>query len=331
MINVGIDDGYAAVKVAWHDGEGTIRTLTVPSRARRGSYGVGTLIGEDVSVMGFETEGERFTVGPGIEGETTRIPEYNLSSLSRILSHYALVVAGFAGKSVRIASGLPLDRYFRDERDGKKKDEVRIARKVENFAKPVRRLDGGETARIERHAVFAQGLAAVVDWRASGRSVRSQESPVGVVDIGGQTTDVSVIRPHFQADHDRLSTFEVGALDARDLARRRIRSAYDADEISDEDMDVAMTTGKIKIWGKDVFVADECRAAVKEVESQLDARIRSVFGKKTSGLEAVLFVGGGVYPFRDLTTGFPNAVIPECPEFANARGLLKVLAYQESR
>ena len=331
MIDVGLDDGYAAVKVAWHDRDGTIRTMAVPSRARRGSYGVGSLIGGDTSVMGFETEGERFTVGPGIEGETTRIPDYNLSSLCRVLSHYALIRAGLSGQSVRIASGLPLDRYFRDERDGKKKDEGRIARKIENLGKPVKRLDGRESARVVSHSVFAQGLAAVVDWLVSVRSVRPQESPVGVVDIGGQTTDVSVILPHYQVDHDRLSTFEVGALDVRDLARRRIMGAYNADEISDEEMDIAMATGHIKIWGQDVHVADACRIAIREVESQIDIRIRSVFGKKISGLEAVLFVGGGMYPFRDLTAGFPNAVIPECPEFANVRGLLKVLAYQESR
>ena len=326
IVNVGLDDGYAAVKVAWYDGDGTIRTMTVPSRARRGSYGVGSLIGGDEPVMGFETEGERFTVGPGIEGETTRIPEFNMSSLSRVLSHYALIASGFAGKSVRIASGLPLDRYFRDERDGKKKDEGRIARKVESFAKPVKRLDGGETTRIERHAVYAQGLAAVVDWLFSDRDPRSQKKPIGVVDIGGQTTDVSVIHPNCKVDHDHLSTFEVGALDARYLARRWIMSAYNADEISDEDMDMAMETGRIKIWGKDVFVAGECREAVREVESQLDTRIRSVFGKKTSSLETVLLVGGGVYMFRDLPTGFPNAVIPDRPEFANARGLLKALS-----
>lgn len=332
-VNVGVDDGYAAVKLAWYDGNGTIQTMTVPSRARRGSYGVGSLIGGDEPVMGFETEGERFTVGPGIEGETTRIPEYNMSSLSRVLSHYALIAAGFAGKSVRIASGLPLDRYFREDPDGKKKDEGRVARKIENFAKPVKRLDGGETARIERHAVYPQGFAAVVDWlfSDSGDLLRTQEHPIGIVDIGGQTTDVSVILPRIQADHDRLATFEVGALDVRELARRRIMGATNADEISDAEMDRAMATGHLKIWGKDVHVADACRMAIREIESQIDVRIRSVFGKKTSSLEAVLFVGGGLFVFHDLSSAYPNAVVTDGPEFANARGLLKAMTILEGK
>ncbi|EAY56108.1 MAG: conserved protein of unknown function [Leptospirillum rubarum] len=327
VIDVGLDDGYAAIKLAWYGPDGTLRTHSVPSRARSGSLGVGSLFGDSaLSVGGYETEGERFTVSPGLEGEVTRFPDYNLSPLARVLAHHALIAAGFAGKQVRIASGLPLDRYFRDGKEGKRKDEHRIARKIESFARPVRRLDGTGTARIVSHSVFAQGLAAVVDWLVEGTTIRSQKDPVGVVDIGGQTTDISVINPDFQANHGHLKTCDLGVLDVRDLLGRRIQSSHDVDKISDSALDAALTTGATRIWGKDVSVQDELRDAIREIESRLANEILSVFGKEASTLETILFVGGGSLVFRNLPTRFPNAAVVDCPEFANARGLLKALS-----
>lgn len=325
VIDVGLDDGYAAVKVAWYGEDGTIRTLSVPSRARKGSYGIGALDGGG-TVGGYETEGDYFTVAPGIEGATTRFPDYNLSSLARVLSHHALIEAGFAGKSVRIGSGLPLERYFADVKNVKKKDDDRIARKIESFAKQVRRLDGGETARIGQHKVFAQGLTAVVDWLVCGQTIRTQKARIGVVDIGGQTTDISVILPGFQTDHDHLATRDIGILDVHKILKRRIMSTHKVDDVESDDLDRALSTGRTGIWGEEVSVQEERLSAIREVESEIENEILAVFEKKISSLEAILFVGGGSLVFRNLRERFPNAILPDRPEFANARGLLKALS-----
>jgi len=327
IVNVGLDDGYAAVKAAWYAPDGSIRTRSIPSRALQGSLGVGSLFGDDtIQVRGYETEDVRFTIGPGIGGETTRTPDYNLSKMARVLVHEVLIASGFAGKEVRIASGLPLDRYFRESKEGKKKDEERISRKIESFAKSVRRLDGGETARIVHHEVFAQGLAAVVDRFVSGKEIRDQKAPIGIVDIGGQTTDISVINPHFQVNHGHLRTCDLGVLDVRDLLRRLIMSDHKVDKVSDEALDAVLKTGKALVWGKEVAVLSEIREAIREIGSRLENEILAVFGKEAANLETILFVGGGSRVFPNLAERFPNAVIPEHPEFANARGLLKALS-----
>ncbi|OOH80879.1 ParM/StbA family protein [Leptospirillum ferriphilum] len=322
VTDVGLDDGYAAVKLAWFDKAGAIRTLSVPSRAREGTLGIGAF-GNDGMVGGYETEGRRFTISPGIEGTNTRFPDYNISALARVLSHHALILAGFAGKPVRLGSGLPLDRYFRDG----KKNEDRINRKIESFAHPVTVLSGEEPVRIVRHEVFAQGLAAAVDWFYDGKTLKPQEGPVGIVDIGGQTTDLSVILPTLKTDHRQTTTCELGVLDVHEGLKRRILSVHNkVDDIPADALERALATGNIRLWGKDVPVHRECEEAVREVESQLENRIRAVFGKGISSLEALLFVGGGAKVFRGLPAAFPNAVLPEQPEFANARGLLKSLA-----
>lgn len=321
IINVGLDDGYAAVKVAWYDPSGAIRTLSIPSRARQGSYGIGSF-DSDGTVGGYETDGLRFTVDPGVIGDTTRFPDYNLSPLARILTHHALISAGFAGSAVRIVSGLPLNRYFRDE----KKNTDLTARKIESFGMPVKRLDGGAPPRIVFHEVFAQGLAAVVDWLSDGRTIRSQDGPVGVVDIGGQTTDISVILPPRRVDHEHMATLETGALDVRALLKRRILGSNDVDEISDRTLDSALENGRIRLYGKDVSVEKEREDAVREIEFRLLNQIRAVFGDMLPSLDAILFVGGGSLLFRGIAKSFPNGVIPDQPEFSNARGMLKALS-----
>ena len=326
---VGVDDGYAAVKLAWYAPDGAIRTHSVLSRAQAGSLGVGCLFGENGAVAGYETEGELFTVSPFCEGETTRFPDFNVSPLARVLVHHTLASAGFAGQEVRIASGLPLDRYFREGPSGKRKDEARIARKVESFSRAVRRLDGGETSRIGRHEVFPQGLAAVADWLVSGNEGRTQLAPIGVVDIGGQTTDISVVNPDYQVNRGRLKTCDLGVLDVRDGFRRNIMSSLGAERIPEPALDVAMGTGAILHWGREVSVREERDAAIREIEARLANEILSVFGKEAASFETILFVGGGIRVFRNLPARFQNATIVPDPEFANARGFLKVLSLPE--
>ena len=327
-IDVGIDDGYAAVKVAWYDPSGAIRTLSIPSLTRQGSLGVGSF-GENGTVGGYETDGIVYTVGPDIGGSETRIPDYNLSRTARVLAHHALVQAGFGGKAVRIASGLPLNRYF----NGGKKDEERVEQKVWNFAQPVRRLDGGQPARIVAHKVFAQGLTAAVDWFVEGKNPRSHKGKIGIVDIGGQTIDISVVwldqKGELMTNRDNLVTEDIGVLDVHKILKRQIMSIHKVDHVSSEDLDRALTTGSIWIWTKDHSVQDEIAAAVRSVGEQLEAPILSAFGKEISSLESILFVGGGSYLFRDLVSMFPNAVTPHQPEFANARGLLKALSMRK--
>ena len=112
VVNIGLDDGYANVKLAWKDADGTIRTRSIPSRAKAGSLGVGSLFDDGPgAAMGYETEGERWTVAPGIEGESTRFPDYNLSSLARVLAHHALVSAGWE-EWRRCARGAGSDRRY---------------------------------------------------------------------------------------------------------------------------------------------------------------------------------------------------------------------------
>lgn len=325
-VPVGLDDGYAAVKVAYLQ-DGKIRMFSVPSRARMGLVGIGTIDSSGTSpVGGYRTEGINYTVSPEIEGEETRIPDYNVSPLARVLSHHALVKAGFGGKAVRLASGLPPDALY---------DADLVKKKIESFEIPVERLDGGASPLIADHRVYPQGVMAVVDWLYDGVSVREQKYPVGVVDIGGQTTDLSVILPPetpgegFRIDREKTVSFAgYGVLSAMSLLRKKLIRHFGLDEISSSLLSEAIRTGTLRLFGRETEIAELREEAISEVSSQIATRVRSVLGKGTS-LDAVLFVGGGSQVFSTLAGSYPNALIPENPEFANARGMLKILNMEE--
>jgi plasmid segregation protein ParM len=325
-IPVGLDDGYAAVKVAFMK-DGKIRMFSVPSRARMGLVGIGTIDSSGTSpVGGYRTEGINYTVSPDIEGEETRVPDYNVSPLARVLSHHALVKAGFGGKPVRLASGLPPNDLY---------DADLVRRKIESFAVPVERLDGGESPAIADHRVYPQGVVAVVDWLYDGVSVREQRYPVGVVDIGGQTTDLSVILPPespggaFRVDREKTVSFSgYGVLSAMSILRKKLIRHFGLDEISTSLTSEALRTGIVRLFGKESAIQELRDEAISEVSSQIATRVRSVLGKGTS-LDAVLFVGGGSRVFSGLAGSYPNALVPENPEFANARGMLKILTMEK--
>ncbi|MGK9007660.1 plasmid segregation protein ParM domain-containing protein, partial [Citrobacter europaeus] len=58
-------------------------------------------------------EGLDYTVSEYLpNADDTRFKDYPRSPLNRVLVHHALRVAGFGGKDVSIATGLPVSYYY---------------------------------------------------------------------------------------------------------------------------------------------------------------------------------------------------------------------------
>ena len=325
MIQVGVDDGYRETKLAWRE-NGILRTLRVPSLVRVGALGVTDL---DGTLSGYETEGETYSVGDFREGEETRFADYPLSPLVRVLVHHALVLAGFSGKDVGIATGLPPRDAFLP--DGRKNAEL-IARKIERFSLSIQLRGGGDPARVREHRVYTQGIGALIDFLFDGETLRELSGPVGVVDIGGRTTDVAVVLPGpggLTIDHARSGSENVGVLDILDDLSRLIRTKERIDDIPLSALERALTTGTIRLWGRDREVADLVTLA-KARTSERVSRVVSVFLGEAADLETILFAGGGALALPDLLKRYPHAVTVPDPQFANARGFLKSLLVSES-
>lgn len=324
---VGVDDGYAFIKLAWYEpGTTTIRTAAVRSHAQSGA----DVISVSGEIMGaYETEGgERFTVNPSIAGMDTRFPDFPTSPLNRVLVHHGLNEAGFSGMDVRIGTTLPPQQFFR-EGDGRTR---LINGKRESLLKPVKSLSGQASPKVVDHEILPEAVAAVIDYTITddGRIAQQFSAPIAVVDIGGRTTDVVVVLPDNQIDKSRMRTEHLGVLNVIDRVQTEVIDQFDLDPTDADaiDFDQAVRNRKIRLHGSESDISQIVDGAIQEV----GRRILHVVQTKIAGgasLEAILFVGGGAAVMRKVISQYPNALVHSNPQFANARGVLKALTWDE--
>jgi len=300
---VGVDDGYAAIKLSWFSDNGKIVSKKIPSQVREGEYGISDL---DGAPSGYQTDGISYTIGDFRDGERTRFSNFAVSPIVRVLVHHALIDAGFEGETVSIGTGLPPRDYFLT--DGRQKNESLIATKIQQMAKPVTRIGGGAVTTISNHIVLSQAIGAVVDeiYDIASDAIIPLSGPVGVIDIGGRTTDVAVI---FQSkgiciDHKRSGSEDIGVLDVLDDIELSIRKKFNVSSLSLGSLQKALETGVIRNYGKNEDVSEFVEAAKTKVAERIKRFVSSKFGDG-SDLEKILLVGGGSHPFRKIF-GFPR-------------------------
>lgn len=321
---VGVDDGYAMTKVVVMDGAKVATSIAIPSRARSGIHGT-TVIGADAGagpVPGYETEGVKFTVGDLADAESARFDDYPFSPMNRVIVNHALRLAGLAGRQVKIATGLPLSTYYK----GSEPNADVIARKNASITTAVACIDGSDMASIVGHKVFPEGLAAWVDHAIdeSGKLRIGADETIGVIDIGGRTTDVAVVLPGRRIDHARCGSADIGALNVVEHVRLACLKRFDT-EVSGALVEQALRTRTLRMWGKPQDIGTEIDDAVSQTLDGVWREANRRLGKAVD-VDKILLVGGGVHLFKDVAKRYPNVVTVAEPEFANARGFAKYLS-----
>lgn len=323
---IGCDDGYAAIKLAWFTPDMKIETLAIPSRAQPG-LSMSNLDGDVQNA--YESCGERFTVGSRVKPADTRFKDYPVSALNRALIHHSLKIAGMGGRDISLATGLPYEQFVRDKQNGSKL----INAKRDSLTKPVTSIAGETLANIKKSLVFGEATSALIDYiiaeDGSERFEGGLQGAVGIVDIGGRTTDcVCVIEGGKNLDQSRSGTEQVGVLDVVSKMSESICEALDLDDLGSYDTDEILQTRTIKVFGKPQDVSAHVDAAIHEVGMQVISLVQARFGQ-AADMDAVLFVGGGAELMKSVVKQYPNAHVPEHPQFANARGMLKYMLLLE--
>jgi plasmid segregation protein ParM len=324
---VGVDDGHYALKVVTESGQ----MFSIPSRAKSGKHLIawqGASEGLEGGIYSTE-EGMTFTVHGHLECDDTRFRDYPLSALNRVLVHHALRKAGFAGKPVSIATGLPVSYYY----IGGAQNSVLIEGKVANLKRPVK-CDSGPCAHIIENVVTTEAIAAYFDqiiaMDGSATAVYAQIAhvSVGIIDLGGKTTDSAVILPGgAHVDTARSGSSDVGVLKLHDQIEAALRIKFGFDQVPPPLIEAAIASGRIKVYGREESVTDIVHAAKEALAEAIMANVRAKIGSGKD-LDWVLFVGGGSIVMREqLERHFPHGRFPEYPEFANARGMLKIAKY----
>jgi plasmid segregation protein ParM len=323
---VGIDDGYAQTKL--YGGEvGAPASLCLVSSIRSGRYGLASMSGAGQVAAYRVEEGEEFTVSSSIPSEPTTFESYHVSTMNRVLVQHILLEAGFSSQAVDIMVGLPVADFFSNGR----KDEARVARKVENLRKQVMPLDGREPVRYGRIRVGCQAIAAFVDWLLNDDLSTRNEAPAraAVVDVGGYTTDVAVILDGERIDETRTGTARIGMLDIYEMIAAGLRTRFQIqDRFPAEVLASALRTRAIRLWGREERVDNLVEHALVQHSAKVAREVERKLGGGAD-LDVILFVGGGANMLTSLIERFPNAKRVEQPELANARGLWKYARYYE--
>lgn len=332
VVYVGQDDGHYAIKLVFMDG-GKERMVSIPSRGKAGKHLIAWNNGSDTDAGGIYAteEGNYFTVNEHLSDcDDTRFRDYPVSELNRVLNHHALLAAGLEDREVVICTGLPVSYYY----SAGAKNDVLIDGKAANLKKLVTSSNGRPCARIVRNSVATEAIAAYIDqlmtMDGDESAIHTQmvESMVGVVDVGGKTTDCAVILPGgSQVDTSRSGSSDVGVLKLNDQIGAALRTEFGFDNVPPRLIEQAISTGKVKIFGKEESVANIVLKGKEALADQIMATVRAKIGSGRE-LDEVLFVGGGTIVLRDqLSKHYPHCRFPEHPEFANARGMFKIAKY----
>ena len=321
---IGLDDGYAYTKIALPSG----RVFAVPSRARVGAAAITSLQPSHITVREYLTGGCRYSAG-GVDGESTCFEDYPCSSLNRVIVQHTLQEADLAGRVLHVVSGLPVSAFY--TADGCRRSD-HITRKIANLREAALPADGRLPVAIAFHDVIPEALAAwydeVITETPEGTPLESERMhvPIGIIDIGGRTTDYVVVAEQAVL-HRASGSLRCGLLDVKQRIAERVRARFDLDALGERLVEDAMLKRSVRLYGKVHDIGDLMDSALREVVEQIYVESRRQLGRGAE-LERVLFVGGGALVLADqIREWFPNGVIAGMPAFANARGMLKYLKY----
>lgn len=338
LIAIGQDDGHDTIKTCFGY-DATEKKFQYGYHKSKATPGVNQVMAVgNQQGSAYTTDGESWTVANGqalIKTMDTRMVEYPLSNLNRVLVNHALADVGLGGQQLFLVTGLPVDQYYKDSAP----NVALIEKKMDSLAKPVERIGvGAPLATITRQKVVSEGIAAFYDALLNPDGTYNESvsqiitrRPVAVVDLGGKTLDIAVVIENVRGVYgERSGTENVGVLTLLTKITARIKSQFNlSNDPPPSYVEEALRTKKYELFGEDHDVSEiiesSCREYLADVKNFFVAKVGD-----GSDMGAVIFVGGGAAlirsalgddAFSEVYKG--KRMISDDPEFANARGMWK--------
>jgi plasmid segregation protein ParM len=327
---VAVDNGYADQKIAYwtkgKNGKQTIAAICKPSRAKRGAD---DYYMDEVSGGIFELNGMKWTVASNInDPDTMRDSSYATSDLNTVLVNNSLITAGFGGSPVRLATGLPFAQYWLGaQRNTELFDTISASLRNDTLST----LCGRSLPSIKEHEIYAESLAALIDFcfDEEGNNVNDINTGCAVVDIGGETTDISVVGPDARIVRSQSGTKQIGVLDVKEKLGQLIKEEFSIDKVRAEGIDLALLSESYNFYGEKHDIKHLVDEAKRVTVNRINDFIREKIGD-ASDLDFVVLVGGGAALLSSFFSDSKMAGIirvPEQPQFSNARGMLKHMTF----
>src|SRR3546814_18539285 len=131
----------------------------------------------------------------------------------------------------------------------------------------------------------------ISDWSSD---LCSSDLPVAVVDVGGATTDIAVVKEGGRGLYAQLSgTAEIGALNLRDNLNTMLRQRFQlSEQVSEAHIARLIQTGKYRLYGETHDLGRAIEKYINEYGEQVGFDVNRLLGS-TLSLGCVLSVGGG--------------------------------------
>jgi plasmid segregation protein ParM len=323
IIYAGIDDGHRDLKMKLSNG----LRIAIQSRAASGLTNKISINGTKNGVCNYNTDNGPFSMGDIDHADETAYDDYPLSAQNRVIVAHGLRTAGLTENDhVYAITGLPLKRYYLK---GKPNSQLILAKKENLLRRDVVGIDGYRGADIVKHDVVSEGIAAWISYilqRDETGKVRIDRERLmertAIVDIGGRTLDIAVVR-NWDLDGDRSGTEEIGMISIINGAKERLSDEFDGLDLTDEQVEQAVLTKRIKVYGKYHDVPEIIEASIMSTVNSLRSSIKRRL-KQAGDIDNVFFVGGTTKFLEPHLQGwFNNQSTMEDPVFANADGMLK--------
>jgi plasmid segregation protein ParM len=312
-MNIGLDVGYSAVKGI----AGTNRRVTFPSAVGTPDKARFSLNGTSAIVL---VEPDHVQVGEAAIAQSRFLHRREDRGWIDSQEWYALFLAALTELTqatrayLRIVTGLPVAFY--DDR-AKVRDRLLGTHRAQREDRHAQALTVTDVRVIPQP--FGALLAATLDDRGRITDAELATGAVGVVDVGGKTTNLLSVN-HLSEIGRETASVNVGAWEAVRGLRRWLDTHCPDLELRDHQIIDAIIDHQVKYYGEPVDLAGAVDGILEPLAAQVIAEATHLWNG-AAGLDAILVSGGGALllgPY--VKRHFRHARVVSEPVFANALG-----------
>lgn len=317
-MNTGIDIGYSAVKA-----KTTTRQITFPSVVGTPDRARFSLNGPADDIILNLPDGT-WLVGQGAVEQSRFAPRREDRAWIEGDEYHRLILAAFTELTTATAcdlvvvTGLPVAFYS---------DKERLQAAFKGTHRATRKGRRSQVFRVSECRVIPQPfgalLAEALDERGRIVNDRLATGTVGVIDVGGKTTNLLSVSRLSEIAKETASV-NVGAWDVVRAVREYISEVCPNLELGDHRLMEAIITHQIPYYGQPVDLTPVVEATLKPMAEQVIAQATQLWNGG-AGLDAVLVAGGGALLLGErVGQHFPHAQVVDDPVFANVNGYWKL-------
>ncbi|HHW01701.1 MAG TPA: ParM/StbA family protein [Thermoanaerobacterales bacterium] len=338
MFKIGLDLGYGYVKGVNETGKGIVFPSLVSAAYDRP---LSTLFGgqkenpiNNMHLVITNGEKEEYFVGELARREGHNVSyafdedKINHPSTKALLAAASMILFPEEDVPVHLVTGLPLEQFV--------KQKAEFEDMLKNF-KVIVSFKGDQKVKIIKFArvtIFPQAAGAVYGAILDNiQKYLIQGSYIGLIDIGFKTTDfiTFIAEDKLVLREDLSGTINLG-MAAVNNAADKLFTQKTGSKLDIPELMRLINTGKIFYKGKELDFSQELATVKAEISRVIKDRIKSAWGSKIDYFNVVFLAGGGAKELQSgLSDIYEKTILVEDPQFANAKGFLKVASIEERK